>query len=191
MLHGTCRPCTRSGSGRGAIYARRWQAAGGGDCHGSEEVINRLPGQLRPEWAIAMSQPKTTRRPQVARPHKYDPLELAAFFCEGTNKGMTAGAIATEIATIFTDRQGQRHGRKRKAAIEHSAAGLTKAVQRAREKIFRPWNPKAGEGIHLLADPALVAALGQPMFMGRPLPRPVGLEPRVAVRPGRPKKAKT
>lgn len=125
---------------------------------------------------------------RVGRPTKYDPLELAAIYCDGVNRGKTATAIAISVAGFVSDRNGAKRTREITSEIKQAAPNLIKAIQRSREAILQPWNPEIGKGIHMLEKSTRVVSFGERIFMGRPLPRSVAIEPREAVKRGRPKK---
>lgn len=125
------------------------------------------------------------------RPSKYDPLELASIYCDGVNRGQTATAIAKEVVELVAARNGMKRTRQTKIEIEQAASNLVKAFQRSRETMLQPWNPEIGKGVHKFEKSTRVISLGEPMFMGRPLPLPLGIEPRLAVRPGRPRKSRS
>lgn len=132
-----------------------------------------------------MSQPNERQR--VGRPTKYDSLELAAVYCDGVNRGKTATAIATDAAEFIADRNGIKRTRQAAGEIKQAATNLVKAMQRSREALLQPWHPQIGKGVHKIEESTRVVAFGVPMFNGRPLPRPVAIEPREAANRGRPK----
>ena len=138
-----------------------------------------------------MSSEKSVSRASADRPLKYDPVELAAVFCEGINRGKTAAAVAQNTVEFAADRRGIKKTRQVRIEMEREASNLVTAFKRARDTLLQPWEPEIGKGIHRLETSTRVIAFGEPMFMGRPLPRPIAIEPRVSPKPGRPKKSKT
>lgn len=128
---------------------------------------------------------------RVGRPAKYDPLELAAFSCNGVNRGKTATEIATDAAELMAKLKGLKRTRQVASEIKQAVPNLVKAFQRSRETLLQPWNPEIGKGIHQLEKSTRVVAFGELIFMGRPLPRPIGIEPREAIKRGRPKKSRS
>ena len=138
-----------------------------------------------------MSTEKSVSRASAGWPRKYDSVELAAVFCEGINRGKTAAAIAKDTIEFAADRRGTKRTRQVRMEMEREASNLVTAFKRARNALLQPWEPEIGKGIHRLETSTRVIAFGEPMFMGRPLPRPIAIEPRVSPKPGRPKKSKT
>lgn len=138
-----------------------------------------------------MSQPNDRERKRAGRPKKYDSLELAAVYCDGVNCGKTATAIAIDVVELIADRNGIKRSRQAASEIKQAAANLVKAFQLSREELFQPWHPQIGKGIHKFETSTRVVAFGEAMFNGRPLPRPIGIEPREKVKRGRPKKSRS
>ena len=138
-----------------------------------------------------MSTEKSVSRASVDGPLKYDPVEVAAVFCEGINRGKTAAAIAKDTIEFAADRRGTKRTRQVRIEMEREASNLVTAFKRARVTLLQPWKPEIGKGIHRLETSTRVTAFGELTFMGRPLPRPIGIEPHVPGNPGRPKKLKT
>ena len=124
------------------------------------------------------------------RPRAYDPLELAAISCDGVNRGQTTAAIAKEAVELAADRIGIKRTRLANSEMERFANNLVKAFQRSRETLLQPWNPAIGKGVHKIEKSTRVTGFGELIFMGRPLPLPLSIEPRLAARPGRPRKSR-
>ena len=138
-----------------------------------------------------MSTEKSGSRASADGSLKYDPVEVAAVFCEGINRGKTAATIAKNIIEFGADRCGAKRTRRVRIEMEREASNLVTAFKRARDALLQPWEPEIGKGIHRFETSPRVSGFGELMFMGRPLPRPIGIEPRVSPKPGRPKKSKT
>ena len=148
----------------------------------------KLESGERGEWA--MTRTMVAERKRLSGPRKHNYLELAAHYCDGINRGKTPNAIAIERAGLVADRTGIKRKRQTKQDIERTAAAGIKSYQRARDELLRPWNPAVGMGIHQFETSTKVTGFGIPMFMGRPLPRPLALEPRIKPHVGRPKKSR-
>ena len=138
-----------------------------------------------------MSTEKSGSRASADGSLKYDPVEVAAVFCEGINQGKTVAAVAKEAIEFAADRRGIKKTRQVRIEMEREASNLVTAFKRARDMLLQPWEPEIGKGIHRLEKSTRVSGFGELIFMGRPLPRPIGIEPRVSPKPGRPKKSKT
>lgn len=126
----------------------------------------------------------------VGCPKFYDDLEIATFFCDGRNRGLTTNAIAKELANLMFARSGIADTRESRAKKLVVAQRLVKAEQRASRNFLLPWTPELGKGVHALSKPGLSVSFGEPMFLGRRLPKPIAIEPRVKRGRGRPKKQK-
>ena len=98
--------------------------------------------------------------------------------------------IALEAAKLLAARDGLCQYRRTDNEIKGWAVNIERSMRRSREELFLPWNPEMGKGIHRFATPTKAISFGTFMFMGRPLPKPIGLDPRVVAKSGRPKTQK-